>query len=41
MHGDGEGEHVIMMTDKEYEKHGSRLCSLEEQGFNIRIDRRR
>jgi DNA excision repair protein ERCC-3 len=41
MHGDGEGEHVLMMTDDEYEKCGSRLYSLEEQGFNIRIERRR
>ena len=39
MHGNGEGEHVLMMTDEEYERHGSRLYSLEEQGFNIRIGR--
>ena len=41
MHGSGEGEHVIMMTDEEYGRYGSRLYSLEEQGFNIRIERRR
>lgn len=41
MHGNGEGEHVLMMTDDEYAKHGNRLYSLEEQGFNIRIERRR
>lgn len=41
MHGDGQGEHVIMMTDQEYEKYGSRLYSLEEQGFDLRIERRR
>lgn len=41
MHGNGEGEHVLMMTDEEYERHGSRLYSLEEQEFNIRIERRR
>lgn len=41
MQGDGKGEHILMMTDEEYEKHGQRLYSLEEQGFNIRFERRR
>jgi DNA excision repair protein ERCC-3 len=42
MHGEGDrGEHIILMTDEEYEDHGNRLYSLEEQGFNIRIERRR
>ncbi|NUC74756.1 DEAD/DEAH box helicase family protein [Haloterrigena sp. SYSU A558-1] len=41
MHSDGKGEHIVMMTDEEYEKHGQRLYSLEEQGFNIRFERRR
>lgn len=41
MHGDGRGEHILMMTDEEYEKHGQCLYSLEEQGFNVRIERRR
>jgi superfamily II DNA or RNA helicase len=41
MHADGKGEHILMITDEEYEKHGQRLYSLEEQGFNIRFERRR
>lgn len=33
---DGEaGEHIVLMTDDEYEKFGDRLLSLEEKGFNI------
>lgn len=40
MHGDGEGEHIVLMTDEEYEKHGQRLYALEEQGFDIRFERR-
>jgi len=41
MHGEGDrGEHIILMTDEEYENHGNRLYSLEEQGFNIRFERR-
>jgi DNA excision repair protein ERCC-3 len=40
MHGDGQGEHIILMTDDEYEKYGSRLHSLEEQGINVRFQRR-
>lgn len=31
MHGEGgRGEHIILMTDDEYEDHGNRLYSLEE-----------
>lgn len=40
MHGDGEGEHILLMTDEEYEDYGERLYGLEEQGFNIRFERR-
>lgn len=41
MHSDGDaGEHIIMMTDDEYEKYGKRLYSAEEQGFNVQFDRR-
>jgi DNA excision repair protein ERCC-3 len=40
MHGETEGEHVILMTDAEYEKHSNRLLSLEEQGVSIVPERR-
>lgn len=42
MHGscDEQGEHLLMMTDEEYEKYGKRLMSLEEQGVNISYERR-
>lgn len=40
MHGESQGEHIIMMTDEEFEKHESRLYSLEEQGFQIQHERR-
>lgn len=37
---DGEsGEHIVLMTDEEYEKFGDRLFSLEEKGFNIEFIR--
>lgn len=38
--GDKQGEHILMMTDEEYEKYGKRLRSLEEQGVNISYERR-
>jgi DNA excision repair protein ERCC-3 len=41
MHGEGEGKHIIMMTDEEFEKYESRLYSLEEQGFDIQHERRK
>lgn len=41
MHGEGEGEHIIMMTDEELDKYEKRLYSLEEQGFRINFERRR
>lgn len=40
MHSDGIGEHIIQMTDDEYENHGSRLYSLEEKGITIEFVRR-
>lgn len=40
MHGETEGEHVILMTDAEYEDHSKRLLSLEEQGVRIVPERR-
>ena len=40
MHGATTGEHLILMTDAEYEKHGKRLLSLEEQGVRIVPERR-
>lgn len=38
MHNSAEetaGEHIVLMTDDEYEKFGSRLLSLEQKGFDI------
>jgi DNA excision repair protein ERCC-3 len=40
MHGETEGEHLILMTDSEYEKYSKRLLSLEEQGVKIVPERR-
>jgi DNA excision repair protein ERCC-3 len=40
MHGETEGEHLILMTDAEYEKYSKRLLSLEEQGVSIVPERR-
>lgn len=42
MHGrdDRKREHILMITDKEHEKYGKRLLALEEQGINIRYERR-
>lgn len=40
MHSDGIGQHIIQMTDQEYEDHGSRLFSLEEKGMDIEFVRR-
>jgi hypothetical protein len=42
MHNDTEGEsgeHIVLMTDEEYEKFSDRLLSLEEKGFNIEFIR--
>ena len=40
LHGDGEGEHIILMTDGEYQQHSKRLLALEEQGINVVTERR-
>lgn len=40
MHGESEGEHLIMMTDSELQEYEKRLYALEEQGINIRFNRR-
>lgn len=38
-HGKEKGEHIIMMTEKEYEDHSKRLYSIYEKGFKIEIVR--
>lgn len=40
MHGSDVGEHIVQMTDQEYEKFSQRLYSLEEKGMDIRLERR-
>ena len=40
MHGESTGEHLILMTDAEYEKYSKRLLSLEEQGVTVVPERR-
>jgi len=40
MHNKKGGEHIIMMTEVELSKYEKRLYGLEEQGFNIRFERR-
>lgn len=40
MHSDGIGQHIVQMTDAEFDKFGQRLYSLEEKGMDIRIERR-
>jgi len=40
MHSDGIGQHIIQMTDDEYEDFGGRLYSLEEKGMDIQFIRR-
>jgi len=40
MHSDGIGQHIVQMTDEEFEKHSERLYSLEEKGMDVRLERR-
>ena len=40
MHGESIGEHLILMTDVEYEQYSKRLLSLEEQGITVVPERR-
>jgi len=38
-HGKAKGEHIIMMTESEYQKYSKRLYSIYEKGFRIEIVR--
>ena len=38
-HGKGKGEHIIIMSQREYESHSKRLYSIYEKGFKIQIIR--
>lgn len=40
MHGDGDGQHIVQMTDEQAEKYGDRLYSIEERGMDLRFERR-
>jgi len=39
LHGSEKGEHIILMTDEEYEKYGKRVYGIQEKGFRIRLVR--
>lgn len=38
-HGEGKGEHIILMSNKEFEDHSKRLYAIYEKGFKIQIIR--
>ena len=38
-HGDEKGEHIILMTEKEFEDYGKRLYAITEKGFKIEVIR--
>lgn len=38
-HGEKKGEHIILMTEKEYEEYGKRLFAITERGFKIEVRR--
>ena len=38
-HGEKKGEHIILMTEREYEDYSKRLYSIYERGFKIEIVR--
>ena len=38
-HGEGKGEHFILMTEKEFEDYGKRLHSITEKGIKLEIIR--
>ncbi len=40
MHSEGLGQHLVQMTDEEFDDYGQRLYSLEEKGIDIRVERR-
>lgn len=39
LHGKEKGEHIMMMTDGEFEKYGKRIYGIQEKGFKIRMVR--
>lgn len=38
-HGEEKGEHLILMTEKEFEEYGKRLYAITEKGFKLEIIR--
>jgi len=38
-HGEEKGEHIILMTEKEFENYGKRLYAITEKGFKVEIIR--
>ena len=38
-HGEKRGEHIVLMTEKEYEEYGKRLFAITERGFKIEVRR--
>jgi hypothetical protein len=38
-HGEKKGEHIVLMTEKEYEEYGKRLFAITERGFKIEVRR--
>ena len=38
-HGEAKGEHIIIMTEQEYEKYGKRLYAIMEKGFKLEVRR--
>ena len=38
-HGDERGEHIILMTEKEFEDYGKRLYAITEKGFKVEVIR--
>jgi len=38
-HGEGKGEHIILMSQREFENYSKRLYSIYEKGFKIQIIR--
>ena len=38
-HGEGKGEHIILMSEREFEDYSKRLYSIYEKGFKIQIIR--
>ena len=38
-HSEEKGEHIILMTEKEFEDYGKRLYAIQEKGFKIQVIR--